>query len=992
MRILLLSLLVGMAGHAWAQKSPVDTVRHRAATTPPQPADLNRLLPALTPKSPMATALGRYGEYPVSLYTGLPSIEIPIHQFNVGSLNVPVKLTYHASGLKVNDLASWVGMGWSLQTGGMVSRSVMSRPDEQASGRLGQPIPDPNSFYNASCVTPDAEQQMNWLSDNQIDSQRDLFTYATPSASNTFMLVPAPPGYVSLQPGPVSISAASGLSSFTVIDERGIRYQFADREVTNTNTNTANAFAAFTSAWYLSEITSPTTTDKARYTYSTAQTVDTPPEPIDSWVVNANLDEVPAKPSGVTTGIVSQTRRNGGSSVAPRLPASIDFPGGRLRFVLETTARADFSYGLDYIDVLGYNPASNDYSLIKRIDLVYVNKARTDGSLVAFLDQVRLLENDGITLVGAYQLTYNADPLPAAASLAKDYWGYYNGQTNNTTLIPTQTFTVNERSSNPSPTTFPIGDADRAPVEAKMTAWVIEQIRYPTGGSSRFTFETNRYQDPGGATRLAGGLRLLRLENYTEDGQLALTKRYTYGVGGSGRGTFRSQLTTTYASTLQLNYYQPSGTSSPGSYNYTTYSFTSSPTYPLTPDEGSPVTYPEVAEYTEDGLGHSTGRTVHQFRDEAVDGVQRLGSKSFVTSRRWDRGQLSHQFQYAAGGQLLAQTDYEYTTLASGQSTDFAGVLVQESLRQIGSISQRAGTACNDPTNQYLPSQSYRYYYGLVKPATVRETLIDAANTSRTTVRLTETDYTPTYFLPRETRRFVEGTAAGGNRVLGERWSYPTDFGRQIPDGAAGELLAIRALQARNLFLPIETIRYQQDVSGGAKTFLTGSLTTYQPATISGLPTALPYQLYLAETLGTSSYTSSAERYQNAGGTGSSLSLDLVFAAPRLTMTSYDGSGNLTAYQVTAGARTDYTYATYLPAAGVPFSVVASQTLNAGEPTAQPTAYGYTIPLLGLASQTDPRNVTTTYRYDAFGRLKTILDKDSRVLTQYTYHYATPQP
>jgi hypothetical protein len=162
-RLLSVSLLLSLLfsnGVAVAQKQ--DTIRYFQLPTATtfQGGDLNRLLPAITPKSPTAAELAKYGSYPVSLYTGLPTIEIPIHQFKIGPVNVPVRLTYHASGLKVSDLGSWVGMGWSLQTGGMVSRSVQSRPDEQTNGVLGIDVLDPNTFYNPLCVSEEAEQQM----------------------------------------------------------------------------------------------------------------------------------------------------------------------------------------------------------------------------------------------------------------------------------------------------------------------------------------------------------------------------------------------------------------------------------------------------------------------------------------------------------------------------------------------------------------------------------------------------------------------------------------------------------------------------------------------------------------------------------------------------------------------------------------------------------------------------------------------------------------
>lgn len=58
--------------------------------------------------------MARFGDIPVSLYTGQPTIEIPLFEFTVDALRVPIKLMYHPSGLKVADQASWVGMGWSL--------------------------------------------------------------------------------------------------------------------------------------------------------------------------------------------------------------------------------------------------------------------------------------------------------------------------------------------------------------------------------------------------------------------------------------------------------------------------------------------------------------------------------------------------------------------------------------------------------------------------------------------------------------------------------------------------------------------------------------------------------------------------------------------------------------------------------------------------------------------------------------------------------------
>ena len=72
--------------------------------------NISVLIPQLTPKSPNVASVGRYGEYPVSMYTGLPTIKISIFTIEVGGLSQPIKLSYHASGIKVTDAASLVGL------------------------------------------------------------------------------------------------------------------------------------------------------------------------------------------------------------------------------------------------------------------------------------------------------------------------------------------------------------------------------------------------------------------------------------------------------------------------------------------------------------------------------------------------------------------------------------------------------------------------------------------------------------------------------------------------------------------------------------------------------------------------------------------------------------------------------------------------------------------------------------------------------------------
>jgi hypothetical protein len=77
------------------------------------------------PPSPDAAALGKFVEVPVSYYTGIPQISIPIYTIQTGNIQLPISISYHAGGVKVEDVASRVGLGWALNAGGVISRSVV---------------------------------------------------------------------------------------------------------------------------------------------------------------------------------------------------------------------------------------------------------------------------------------------------------------------------------------------------------------------------------------------------------------------------------------------------------------------------------------------------------------------------------------------------------------------------------------------------------------------------------------------------------------------------------------------------------------------------------------------------------------------------------------------------------------------------------------------------------------------------------------------------
>ncbi|MBN8643437.1 MAG: RHS repeat protein [Flavobacteriales bacterium] len=97
-----------------------------------QSPEIKTDLPTIIPPSPTVASLMKFEEVPVSNYTGIPDISIPLFTTSTLSkdINLEVSLKYHPSGVAVEERASDVGLGWSLFAGGTISRTVRGLPDE----------------------------------------------------------------------------------------------------------------------------------------------------------------------------------------------------------------------------------------------------------------------------------------------------------------------------------------------------------------------------------------------------------------------------------------------------------------------------------------------------------------------------------------------------------------------------------------------------------------------------------------------------------------------------------------------------------------------------------------------------------------------------------------------------------------------------------------------------------------------------------------------
>ena len=87
-------------------------------------------VPVPKTETPNVAAFDKFGDIPVDLADGVPDISVPLHTLHYGNINVPIELRYHPASVKMPSHPGWVGTGWDLEAGGVITRVVRNLPDE----------------------------------------------------------------------------------------------------------------------------------------------------------------------------------------------------------------------------------------------------------------------------------------------------------------------------------------------------------------------------------------------------------------------------------------------------------------------------------------------------------------------------------------------------------------------------------------------------------------------------------------------------------------------------------------------------------------------------------------------------------------------------------------------------------------------------------------------------------------------------------------------
>jgi len=459
------------------------------------------------PKSPDVSSLLKFTENPVSVSTGLPEINIPLYTISSQFVNLPVSLSYHSGGVKVTDVAPWTGMGWSLVSGGVIAQNIGGMDDfsaNPAGGRLNNPFT--NLDNPAIC-------ELKNLVESKQDAQPDIFNFSFGGKSGQFFVkddytiglvsesklkIEALPGYV---PG-----QGFSVSSWRVTDITGVKYEF--NEYGTVENRTVSVMNGTVSNWEI-ELNLPV---KSQRTYYLSKIIQPGGDEIvfqyDPYSIR-NVDHTSDNKSGINASVSKNYQT---SLIQEKRIRYITFPNGKLEFVpgpnrcdlygdkmldkvilydgsnvKQKEFRMNYRYhiGSNVVEVntLTFNPSDAPYfigSTAAAID----NDAYKDKRLFLYgVDEIDVSTN---STAYSYQFEYNTTwGMPDRFSSQQDWWGYFNGNNQNSMLDGIFQDPASSGLSYEYTTPY------RAPDLARTQAGILKKITYPTGGYAEFEYEQN---------------------------------------------------------------------------------------------------------------------------------------------------------------------------------------------------------------------------------------------------------------------------------------------------------------------------------------------------------------------------------------------------------------------------------------------------------------------------------------------------------------------
>ncbi len=765
-------------------------------------------------KSPNAANLGQYGEIPVSLFTGLPLINIPIYEVATKNQSFPIALNYHASGIRVDQRAGWVGTGWMLNAGGVISRTQRGYIDEYKNPQ----IPRGYGYYHKRNTatgwgTKDYiknvifEMYYSGATGDAIDPIPDDFSFLLPNGTNGKFYLNEAGEWVVICDKDIKVifdntyikspfhtnnvhGQSDCFSGFTLISDNGTKYIFGKTkeaiEFTTPFFSQQENAQWVASSWYLTQIIYPSN-DIADFSYERGSFINQL-IPVDINYLYRDFTE-----NGSLYCVFEANDAilwTGGDLIAPSYLTSIKTKNQRITFTSTTSTELKYKYPNDYIqqsiankrkDVNFYYPylkeegspseivdhismlqwrkldcitIYNSNTVIKKINFHYDENSNQRLFLTGFSETDSLNTNSK-----NYTFKYNnKEKLPSYLSRKTDHWGFYNGIYADITDTKSLSSYYEKR--------------DKVNVDS-LRIGMLSKIIYPTGGITEFVYEPHSYSKQLKlnrwegyielSNRQTGGLRIKKIIHYDADEKTILnSKEYFYTTNYpsliTSSGVLGGQIRYTH---LDSEYFEnETYNSKNGIHRRKFYSSVS-----MLPGSinslGSHIGYSEVTEKNIDGsyTKYFYSNFDNGHLDEAPINSINITPTPYLayTSKALERGKLISKEDYNSTNKLVYKTTMKYSIINNGflKMIDCDG----------------ASIGCNfKPNVGYMTGSTYKRYTYAYLPTSVEEMFYDGKTGGMLQTVKKEITYNKYKLVTSET------IYKSDNNVLQNKYRYTSDF------------------------------------------------------------------------------------------------------------------------------------------------------------------------------------------------------------------------
>ncbi|MDX9925504.1 MAG: hypothetical protein RBS48_12140, partial [Ignavibacteriaceae bacterium] len=506
---------------------------------------------SIIPPSPQSWEFAKYIVHEVSLYNGIPEISVPLYEVKLKGITIPINLSYHASGIKLGQSDRPVGVGWVLNPGYRISRTINGYADElsQMPDDLLNTIRNLENQANLDHAYKVLKDKFlsQFVPNNPfnlgiLDGEYDQFVFSTPTASGEFIISDRNNKTIHTLEnsnllfdylvGQSICENHEGIRGFKINDQMGNIFTFGEyNQQSECIKETASAYyGGFVStAWGLSEINTPTN-EVVKFTYSFDETSSN-----SYHIRNFNISE--ADPLHCMTPMSISDPAEPGMSHWYRT--------FMLNEIITPNEKILFNYGEynngepGFIRSLEIKDLNNE--IIKTIEFYYFSNNHH-----VFLDYITIHYRNHIE-----GETYRFDYYDKNTSyqFTYDHYGYY--LIGDPLKYYHQEFMddpiwVNEIDGVSCSISWgrhiyeylPGLTCSRDPsLDFAPSNFSLKRITYPTGGYTDYFYEPGKYSDITGTKPVRNaGMRIQTIQDYDIVNQRTLTKYYVYGNNEIGYG------------------------------------------------------------------------------------------------------------------------------------------------------------------------------------------------------------------------------------------------------------------------------------------------------------------------------------------------------------------------------------------------------------------------------------------------------------------------